>query len=156
MKLSKIDLSNIVAVGHAEGHLGLLIDKGDEVEYIEIAAPEAAYHGLQQVAFIANYDFPDLPAEAEAIAMQSVNSSMAKSIGYDEDRQILQIEFQSGSVYQYDEVELETWQSLTEASSTGVFFNAQIKGYYPSRYVGDTTLDNPVEFDEAISCDEED
>ena len=49
MRLSKIDLSKIVAVGHADGYLGLLIDRGEEVEYIEIPAPNAAYQGLQQV-----------------------------------------------------------------------------------------------------------
>lgn len=49
MRLSKIDLSKIVAVGHSDGYLGLLIDRGEEVEYIEITAPNAAYQGLQQV-----------------------------------------------------------------------------------------------------------
>lgn len=32
MRLSKIDLSNIVAVGHSDGYLGLLIDRGEEIE----------------------------------------------------------------------------------------------------------------------------
>lgn len=30
MRLSKIDLSSIVAVGHSDGYLGLLIDRGEE------------------------------------------------------------------------------------------------------------------------------
>ncbi len=46
MRLTKIDLSNLVAVGHQDGQLGLLIDRGDEIEYLEIPAPEAAYEGL--------------------------------------------------------------------------------------------------------------
>lgn len=46
MKLSKIDLSNILAVGHSNGQLGLLIDRGEAIEFIEITAPEAALHGL--------------------------------------------------------------------------------------------------------------
>ena len=56
MKLSKIDLSNVLAVGHSNGQLGLLIDRDSEIEFIEIAAPEAAMHGLQMVDFIANTD----------------------------------------------------------------------------------------------------
>lgn len=36
MKLTKIDLSRIVAAGHNGVQLGLLIDRGEEIEYIEI------------------------------------------------------------------------------------------------------------------------
>jgi hypothetical protein len=54
MKLTKIDLSQIVAVGHNNGQLGLLIDRGEEIDYIEIPAPEVAYDGLQSVSNLAN------------------------------------------------------------------------------------------------------
>lgn len=144
MKLSKIDLSNVLAVGHSNGQLGLLIDRGSEIEFIEINAPEAALHGLQMVDFIANTDTAELspemaPAEiassGESITMLSVSSAMAKSIGYSEEAEILQIEFSSGAVYQYSEVERETWESLQDADSTGSFFNSQIKGYYSSQRV---------------------
>ncbi|WP_413164512.1 hypothetical protein ACL6C3_01100 [Capilliphycus salinus ALCB114379] len=54
MKLTKIDLSKIVAIAHNNGQLGLLIDRGIEIEYIEIPAPEVAYDGLQQVSNFAN------------------------------------------------------------------------------------------------------
>lgn len=144
MKLSKIDLSNVVAVGHSNGQLGLLIDRGSEIEFIEITAPEAALHGLQMVDFIANTDTAELsdpmaPASiapsAESIAMRPINSGMAKSIGYSEEAEILQIEFFSGAVYQYSDVEPETWESLQDADSTGRFFNSQIKGYYSSQRV---------------------
>jgi len=142
MKLTKIDLSNIVGVGHANGQLKLLIDRGDEVEYIEIDAPEAALHGLQQVAFIANNndhrelsdssEANQITSSAEAIAMLPVSSSMAAAIGYDSESQTLQIEFASGAVYQYAEVEEETWESLRDADSTGKFFNSEIKSRYSS------------------------
>jgi KTSC domain len=144
MKLSKIDLSNVLAVGHSNGQLGLLIDRGSEIEFIEIAAPEAALHGLQMVDFIANTDTAELSPGIESkeiassggkIEMLSVNSAMARSIGYDEEEQVLQIEFSCGSVYQYSDVELETWESLQDADSTGRFFNSEIKGYYPSQRV---------------------
>jgi KTSC domain len=144
MKLSKIDLSNVLAVGHSNGQLGLLIDRGSEIEFIEITAPEAALHGLQMVDFIANTDTAELSADLESpeiasgcepIAMMPVNSTMAKSIGYDQEEQVLQVEFSSGSVYQYSDVEPETWESLQDADSTGRFFNSQIKGYYASQRV---------------------
>ncbi|AFZ09339.1 KTSC domain-containing protein [Microcoleus sp. F8-D3] len=146
MKLSKIDLSNVLAVGHSNGQLGLLIDRGEEVEFIEIAAPEAAMQGLQMVDFIANTDSTELSAgielkeiasSKEPIAMMSVDSEMARSIGYDEEEQVLQIEFSSGSVYQYSDVEPQIWESLQDADSTGKFFNSEIKGYYSSRRVDD-------------------
>lgn len=146
MKLSKIDLNNVLAVGHSNGKLGLLIDRGEEVEFIEIVAPEAAMQGLQMVDFIANTDSTELSAgielkeiasSCEPIAMMSVDSEMARSIGYDEEEQVLQIEFSSGSVYQYSDVEPQMWESLQDADSTGKFFNSEIKGYYSSRRVDD-------------------
>ena len=146
MKLSKIDLSNVLAVGHSNGKLGLLIERGEEVEFIENVAPEAAKEGLQMVDFIANTDSTELCAgielkeiasSPEPIAMMSVDSEMARSIGYDEEEQVLQIEFSSGSVYQYSDVEPQMWESLQDADSTGKFFNSEIKGYYSSRRVDD-------------------
>ncbi|CBN54524.1 MULTISPECIES: KTSC domain-containing protein [Kamptonema] len=141
MKLTKIDLSNILGVGHSNGHLGLLIDRGEEVEYIEIEAPKAALHGLQGVAFIANNDLSgsietnQITSIPEPIAMLPVSSSMAQAIGYDADSQTLQIEFASGAVYQYADVEEETWESLRDADSTGKFFNSEIKSRYSSERV---------------------
>ncbi|MCU0542722.1 MAG: KTSC domain-containing protein [Oscillatoriaceae cyanobacterium Prado104] len=146
MKLSKIDLSNVLAVGHSNGQLGLLIDRGESVEFIEIAAPEAALHGLQTIDFIANADaaelsagieLPEIAASCEPIAMEPVNSAMARAIGYNEEEQVLQVEFSNGSVYQYSDVEPEIWESLQDADSTGRFFNSEIKGYYSSRRVDD-------------------
>lgn len=146
MKLSKIDLSNVLAVGHSNGQLGLLIDRGESVEFIEIAAPEAALHGLQMVDYIANTDPAELStgvesqeiaASCEPISMRSVNSAMARAIGYNEEEQVLQIEFSSGAVYQYSDVEPEIWESLQDADSTGRFFNWEIKGYYSSHRVDD-------------------
>ncbi|MCW6050565.1 KTSC domain-containing protein [Lyngbya sp. CCAP 1446/10] len=154
MKLSKIDLSNVLAVGHSNGQLGLLIDRGEQVEFIEIAAPEAAMQGLQMVDFIANTDSTELDPgielteiahRDEPIAMIPVDSAMASAIGYNEEEQVLQIEFSSGSVYQYSHVEPEIWESLQEADSTGRFFNSEIKGYYSSQRVDDPIDKTAVE-----------
>lgn len=128
MKLSKIDLSNLVAVSHCDGYLGLLIDRGEEMEYIEVPAPNAAYQGLQQVNSLVAPLAPLPPIEQPA--MQPVNSSMAKAIGYDRTAQTLQVEFNNGSIYEYAGVEQETWESLQTADSIGKFYNSQIKGKY--------------------------
>ncbi len=54
MKWRKIDLKNIIAVGHDPDQLGLLIDRGNEIEYLEVPAPKAAFEGLKQVADYSN------------------------------------------------------------------------------------------------------
>lgn len=68
MKLTKINLKNLVAVGHQNGTLGLLIDRGDEIEYVEVTAPEAAYDGLAQVADLAGDRPLQLPGREATIA----------------------------------------------------------------------------------------
>lgn len=47
MKLTKVDLSSLKAIAHDDDGLKLLIERDNEIEYIEIPAPLAAYEGLQ-------------------------------------------------------------------------------------------------------------
>ena len=68
MKLTKIDLKNLVAVGHQNGALGLLIDRGDEIEYVEVPAPEVACDGLTRVAELVADEPPQLSGRDNAIA----------------------------------------------------------------------------------------
>nr|WP_267145353.1 hypothetical protein [Nostoc commune] len=35
MKLSKVDLSSLVAIAHSDGYLQLLLDRGDELVFLE-------------------------------------------------------------------------------------------------------------------------
>ncbi|MEH2164571.1 MAG: KTSC domain-containing protein [Nostoc sp.] len=128
MRLSKVDLSSLVAIAHSDGYLQLLLDRGDELEFLEIPAPIQAYEGLQELSE-AIAETTALPYE-EPIAMLPVSSSMAIAVGYDRDEQILQVEFQSGSVYQYLGVEEDTWEDLHTSNSVGSFFNQEIKGRY--------------------------
>lgn len=132
MKLINIDLRKVVAVGYEDDHLGLLIDRGNQMEYLEVPAPSYVYEGLQELAEIAN-------EEAE-IQMLPISSTMASAMGYDKQRKILQIEFNSGSVYQYADVEIETWQCFLNSDSKGKFFNKEIKGHYPSHCLDDGTV----------------
>ncbi|MHC5597574.1 MAG: KTSC domain-containing protein [Nostoc sp.] len=129
MKLSKVDLSSLVAIAHSDGYLQLLLDRGDELEFLEIPAPIQAYEGLQELSEVIA-ETTALPFEEEPIAMLPVISSMAMAVGYDRNEQILQVEFQSGSVYQYLGVDEDTWEDLHSSDSIGSFFNQEIKGRY--------------------------
>jgi len=126
MKLSQMDLSSLLAISHSEGYLQLLLDRGNEFELMQISAPVEAYEGLKRL----NDVISDTVTDEEEIPMLSVNSSVAYAIGYDADSQILQVEFQGGEVYQYFDVEAETWEDFYSADSIGEFFNQEIKGNY--------------------------
>jgi KTSC domain len=133
MKLSKIDLSSLRAIAHDDNGLKLLIEREDEIEYVEISAPLAAYEGLQLLDRIIASTASIAPSEE--IEMLPACSSMAAQVGYDEEREILQIEFNSGAVYQYSHVEPELWEDLQSTDSIGSFYNQEIKGYYPSERI---------------------
>ena len=129
MKLSKIDLSSLVAIAHSDGYLQLLLDRGNELEFLEIPAPIQAYEGLQELNE-AIAETTALPFEEEPIVMLPVVSSMAMAVGYDRNEHILQVEFQSGAVYQYLGVDEDTWEDLQTSDSVGSFYNQEIKGRY--------------------------
>lgn len=59
-----------------------------------------------------------------------VTSSNLSSVGYDGDAQLLEVEFHSGSVYQFRRVPETVHQRLMAAGSKGSFFNDHIKGRY--------------------------
>lgn len=56
-------------------------------------------------------------------------------IGYEDKRQMLQVEFLVGSVYQYDQVPRQVFEDFLSASSHGRFFETEIKGRYTYRKV---------------------
>jgi hypothetical protein len=134
MKLSKVDLSDIIAIAHSDGHLQLLLNRGDELDLLEIPAPIQAYEGLQQLHEIIS-EYSTLPAAEESIAMLPVSSSMASAVGYDRDEHLLQVEFHSGVVYQYSGVDSETWEDLHSSDSIGRFYNHEIKGRFASECI---------------------
>jgi hypothetical protein len=137
MEFSKVDLSRILAISHDGEYLGLVIDRDDSLELIEIPAPVAAYEGLRQLDAAITFDIDTninpLPGVPKALAMIPVDSTMANTIGYDPDQHLLQIEFKNGTQYRYEGVDRETWAELQASDSLGQFFNEEIKGYYPSQ-----------------------
>ena len=66
---------------------------------------------------------------------QSVSSSNLSSVGYDSSTSTLEVEFNSGSVYQYSNVPASVHSALMSASSHGQYFNANIKNSYSYRQV---------------------
>jgi len=60
----------------------------------------------------------------------SVSSSNIRSIGYESESKILEIEFNSGSIYQYYKVPEEIYQNLMNAGSHGRYFRQNIKNTY--------------------------
>jgi hypothetical protein len=61
---------------------------------------------------------------------QPVSSSNLCSVGYDSSTNTLEIEFNTGSVYQYHGVSPAVYQGLMNAPSHGRYFHAHIKGVY--------------------------
>ena len=55
-----------------------------------------------------------------------VNSSNIITVGYDRAAGVLEIEFQSGKIYQYMGVPEAVYQALMTASSKGEFFHDNI------------------------------
>ena len=59
-----------------------------------------------------------------------VTSSAVVSVGYDTVRQILELEFVDGDVYQYYDVPQTTHKALLNAPSIGQFVNTDVKGRF--------------------------
>jgi hypothetical protein len=69
-------------------------------------------------------------AEAPAMKTIPVVSNTLRTVGYDTDRQLLQIEFQNRSIYQYFEVPQAVYEELMQASSKGAYFNRSIRPHF--------------------------
>lgn len=61
---------------------------------------------------------------------KAVQSSNLKSVGYNKNKKVLEIEFLSGGVYQYFEVPKDVHTDLLNAESKGKYFHAFIKNKY--------------------------
>lgn len=59
-----------------------------------------------------------------------VTSTDILSVGYDPDKEVLEIEFIRGAVYQYFGVPIGVYEGIMAADSKGKFFHANIKNTY--------------------------
>lgn len=67
---------------------------------------------------------------------EPVASSTIVAIGYDEPSQTLEVEFKSGAVYQYYNVQKGLADALMQSGSKGQFLHYEIKNAYPYSRVG--------------------
>ena len=61
---------------------------------------------------------------------EAVDSSMIASVGYDPDDRILEVEFTSGTVYQYEDVPPEEFMGLMNSDSKGQYMLSNIIDMY--------------------------
>ena len=64
-----------------------------------------------------------------------VSASTIRSVGYDAAKQLLEIEFSSGSVVQYSGVSPEVHRRFMNSPSPGSFYQDQIDENFPSRKI---------------------
>ena len=61
---------------------------------------------------------------------ETVDSSNLASVGYDEENEILEIEFKHGGVYQYFDVPKDKYEALMNADSLGSYLYHNIRDTY--------------------------
>lgn len=66
---------------------------------------------------------------------QSVQSSQIKSIGHDAVTNMLEVEFNSGTVWQYHGVGTEHLDAMLEHESPGSYFHENIKNAFSGKKV---------------------
>ncbi len=59
-----------------------------------------------------------------------VSSSAISSIGYDDRSSVLEVEFESGAVYDYFGVPPKVYQDLLKAPSKGTFVSRRVRDRY--------------------------
>ncbi len=65
-----------------------------------------------------------------------VSSTSLRSVGYDPENRLLEVEFTSGRVYRYRNVPPDEYKDLMNAESHGQFFNARIRDVYSYEELG--------------------
>lgn len=69
-------------------------------------------------------------AQSPFLERKPIQSSDLASVGYDERRRLLEIEFRSGGIYRYIDVPKEIFDALLAAESKGRFFAARIRSRF--------------------------
>ncbi len=67
---------------------------------------------------------------------EAVSSSNIASIGYDEGTEILEVEFNNGSIFEFRNVPLVVYNELMDSSSHGSYFNREIRMSYSYEKIG--------------------
>ncbi len=62
---------------------------------------------------------------------EPVVSESIAAIGYNDDAEVLEVEFVTGTVYRYRGVPQDVYEDFRQAPSKGAFFNRHIKDAFP-------------------------
>jgi hypothetical protein len=146
MKLAKMDLSSLLAIAHSGGNLQLLLERGNQLELMQIPTSVEAFEGLQHLNQLITESVEPYSME-DSTAILPLSSSMAYAMEYDIEEKILKVEFPTGAIYQYLEVAEETWEELNTADSIGSFFNREIQGRYECERI-DIDEDNDQDYED--------
>lgn len=65
-----------------------------------------------------------------ARVLETHDSSVLSDMEYNYSTNRLTIKFNSGSVWQYDDVPIDIWNTLQTAESVGATFNYLVRGHY--------------------------
>jgi hypothetical protein len=69
------------------------------------------------------------------ITRQPVHSHALAAVGYSKRFQALEVEFVNGAVYRYSNVPPEIYRDLLGAPSKAQFYDANVRGHFPSVHV---------------------
>ena len=69
------------------------------------------------------------------ITRQPVHSHALAAVGYSKRLHALEVEFVNGAVYRYSNVPPEIYRDLLEAPSKAQFYDANVRGHFPSVHV---------------------
>lgn len=73
----------------------------------------------------------------------TVESTALATVGYDEARELLQVEFGGRAIYQYSGVPPAVHQGLLAAPSKGCYFNQAIRGRFSFCLIAELPADPP-------------
>ncbi len=71
-----------------------------------------------------------------ALKLETVESSMIHAVGYDPEKRILEIVFNSGRTYQYWNVPSDVYEGLMQAESKGSYFRSVILDMFEYKRIG--------------------
>jgi len=115
----------------------LISELRDKNSLIKINCFNTLSDGLQsffdknlQRNFPSKKQIEDIKVEERSYQRSIISSSNLASVGYDKEKQILEIEFNHGGVYQYFDVPVEEYERLMSAGSHGLYFHHKIKNDY--------------------------
>jgi len=66
---------------------------------------------------------------------QPVKSRILRSLGYNESTKILEIEFQTGLVYQYAGVPLKVYRELIRSEEIGKYFTDKVRNRFRTKQI---------------------